>query len=75
MAGKEQERVFVEGILGRRWDNFASRVAAVNYHRLFLHQLHSFAVYGIEEKLLRLISKEDLDKVRKAHEKLVEHSF
>lgn len=57
---KESDRTkrFVEGVLGRRWDNFSERVAAVAFLR---------APYiGESKNFFRLISKERLDLVVKA---------
>lgn len=67
-------REFAEDILGRRWDNFASRVAAANYHDLFLHASDKNISEKFKEKLLRLISKNDLEKVISAHDKLKNHT-
>lgn len=75
MTGKEEERTFVEGVLGRRWDNFPARVAAVNYHRLIIHGSPEPVSERFKEKLLRLISKDDLEKVIAAHGKLKKHPF
>lgn len=64
---RKDGRKFVEGVLGLRWDNFASRVAATYFHDHELHADTGPLPAKFKEKLFRLISKEDLQKVIKAH--------
>lgn len=69
MPERAEGRKFVDRVLGLRWDNFPERVAATYYHDHFLHGSRGEIEFGseIKEKLLRLISKERLDLVIKAH--------
>ena len=59
---------FVEGVLGRTTENFAARVAGTYYLEQVLDGQGLPEVF--KEKLLRLISKEDLEKIDKAYGKI-----
>jgi hypothetical protein len=67
-------RKFVEEILGgRKWDNFSSRAAATLDHVVGHLNLDNELLAGIEKNLRKLISEDDLKKVRDAHAKLPKH--
>ena len=69
MAERIDTRKFVDGVLGRKWDNFPSRVAATYYIENFVNRDLGETGSKVKEKLLRLISPEDLNSVIKEYGK------
>ncbi len=69
MAERLEVQKFVEGVLGRNWDNFAQRVAGVYYCNTILHEDKKDTKNPVWEKLRRFISEEDLEKIKNAYRK------
>lgn len=67
MAERGKGREFAEEILGRSWDNFASRVAASYLHDHYLHATIGEVGEKLRVKLVRMIPPEDLERVNNAH--------
>jgi hypothetical protein len=69
MIERSGSRKFVDDVLGRKWDNFPARVAATYYVENYLNRDLGETGKKVKEKLLRLISPEDLNRVISEHGK------
>jgi len=78
MTTHEDERNLVNAIFGREYTipNLSRRIGASIYHSVLLHPglTDPKFIRGIEKTMGRLMSKKDMEKFRKAHAELKQHS-